>query len=96
MVEVRHGDKMNARAIALFIDAGPPASRISRWGDAGKGTVSILIDAGTRRSIYVTRTLRLTEECWRTLAYVQDPAMRRMLIEQYRAAGIKIDEEGES
>lgn len=28
------------------------------------------------------------------LALVQDPAQRKMLIEQYRAAGIKIDDEG--
>ena len=55
---------MNARAIALVIDAGPPASRISRWGDAGKGTVTILVDAGTGRPIHVSRTLRLTEDRW--------------------------------
>jgi hypothetical protein len=28
----------------------------------------------------------------RTLQFVQDPAQRRMLIEQYRAAGIVLDE----
>jgi hypothetical protein len=38
----------------------------------------------------------LAENAKRTLAYVQDPAMRRMLIAQYRAAGVKIEEEGES
>ena len=31
----------------------------------------------------------------RALQYVQDPAMRKMLIDQYRAAGIDIGEEGE-
>jgi hypothetical protein len=35
----------------------------------------------------------LAENAKRTLAYVQDPAMRKMLIEQYRAAGVKIDDE---
>ena len=35
----------------------------------------------------------LAENAKRTLAFVQDPAMRRMLIDQYRAAGVQIDEE---
>ena len=38
----------------------------------------------------------LTENAKRTLAYVTDPAMRRMLIAQYRASGIEIDEEDEA
>jgi hypothetical protein len=35
----------------------------------------------------------LAENAKQTLAYVRDPAMRRMLIAQYRAAGVHIDEE---
>jgi hypothetical protein len=55
---------MNARVIALVVDAGPPASRLSRWSDAGKGTVTILADLGTGRPIHVARSLRLTEDRW--------------------------------
>ncbi len=58
------GRNMKARAIALVIDAGPPARRLSRWGDAGKGTVTILVDAGSGRPIHVARSLRLSEDRW--------------------------------
>ncbi len=34
----------------------------------------------------------MAENAKRTLAYVKDPAMREMLIKQYRAAGIRIEE----
>jgi hypothetical protein len=35
----------------------------------------------------------MAENAKRALAYVTDPAMREMLIKQYRAAGIRIDED---
>src|SRR5262249_15772943 len=38
----------------------------------------------------------LAQNAKRTLAYVTDPVMRKMLIRQYRAAGIHIDEGDES
>jgi hypothetical protein len=38
----------------------------------------------------------MAQNAKRTLAYVTDPAMRKMLIEQYRAAGIRVDEEDEA
>jgi hypothetical protein len=38
----------------------------------------------------------MTENAKRALAYVTDPAMREMLIKQYRAAGIQIDDGDET
>ncbi len=38
----------------------------------------------------------LNQNAKRTLAYVTDPSMRRMLIAQYRASGIEIEEEDEA
>jgi hypothetical protein len=38
----------------------------------------------------------MTENAKRALAYVTDPAMREMLIKQYRAAGIQIDDADET
>jgi hypothetical protein len=37
----------------------------------------------------------MAENAKQTLAYVKDPATRKMLIKQYRAAGIPVDEDGD-
>jgi hypothetical protein len=62
----RKHDKVSApglRTTALVVDADPPVSNESRWGNV-KGTVTILVDNGSDGPIYVARNLRLTEDRW--------------------------------
>ena len=52
------------RTTALVVDAEPPLTNASRWGNVGKGTVTILVHGGPDGPIYVARDLRLTEDRW--------------------------------
>lgn len=52
------------RASALVVEADPPVSNASRWGNAGKGTVTILVEGGPDGPIYASRGFRLNENRW--------------------------------
>jgi hypothetical protein len=52
------------RATALVIEATPPVTGASGWGNAGRGTVTILVDRGSEEPIYAARSLRLSEDRW--------------------------------
>lgn len=52
------------RATALVVAADRPLTNASRWGNAGKGSVTILVDVGSDTPIHVARRTRLTEDRW--------------------------------
>ncbi len=52
------------RTTALVIETDPPIGGLGRWGDAAKGTVTILVADGPDGPIFVARELRLNEDRW--------------------------------